>query len=252
MRLPVAAGLCLFGAWVAYCQSAPALPTFEVASIKPNQMTREERHGVAPANVKTTPGSLSIRNSSLSGCIQWAYNVGPFLISGPNWLESERFDITAKAAEPADEDRLKLMMQALLAERFKLAVHREEKVMSVYEVSVGKGGPKMKESAGDGEMSLNPTMGKPIVSVQRISVPWALDMLSRGLRAPVIDKTGLKGKFDFNLDLTAYITKDMRPDDLPSIAFTVLQKELGLKLESKKAPVEMLVIDHVERTPTEN
>src|SRR5260370_41211908 len=110
----------------------------------------------------------------------------------------------------------------------------------------------MKASPTGGERSVVTTRGKPVGSVQGVSMAQVADLLSRGLRAPVLDKTGLKGKFDFTVDLSSYVTKDMHEEDLPGIAFTALQEQLGLKLESKKSPVEMLVIDHVEKVPTEN
>src|SRR5579864_3352198 len=131
---PLASLICPLALMPVFGQPAPPPPSFEVASIKPFQMNRMAGRGMDRQNVRTSPGSLTMLHSSLSACIQWAYSVGEFQITGPGWLNSERFDIVAKAAEPVPDDRLKLMVQSLLAERFKLAVHREEKVMQVYEL----------------------------------------------------------------------------------------------------------------------
>ena len=199
-----------------------------------------------------SPGSVTMSNSSLSSCIEWAYSVGPFQITGPGWLNSARFNIAAKAAESVTDDQLKLMMRSLLADRFKLEVHREEKVMTVYELVVAKSGHKMKVSETEGELSFNGTPGKPVAAVQRVAIAQMVEILSRAMRAPVIDKTGLTGKYDFTVDFSGYISKDMREDDVPALAMSALPELLGLKLESKKSPVEMLIVDHMEKVPTEN
>lgn len=88
--------------------------------------------------------------------------------------------------------------------------------------------------------------------MQRVAIAQMVELLSKALRAPVIDKTGLTGKYDFTVDFSGYITKDMREEDVPGIAMSALPELLGLKLESKKSPVEMLIVDHMEKAPTEN
>ena len=232
----------------AFCQA----PAFDVASIRPNQMSKMGGEGSRREHVNAMPGSLNMRNVSLSTCIQWAYNVQEPMITGPSWMANDRYDVVAKAAEPVKEDQLKPMLQTLLAERFKLAVHREEKVMSVYVLTVGKNGHKLHQSVGEGETAIDPVKGKFVANVQRAGVGEMIALLARGMRAPIIDQTGLTGKWDFILDISGYATHPITQDDVPSLVAQILQEQLGLKLEPKKMPVEMLIVDHVERVPTEN
>src|SRR5579863_7366822 len=110
-----------------FCQT----PAFDVASIRPNQMSKIGGEGSRREHVNAMPGSLNMRNVSLSTCIQWAYNVQEPMVTGPGWMANDRYDVVAKAGGAVKEDQLRPMLQTLLAERFKLAVHREEKVMSV-------------------------------------------------------------------------------------------------------------------------
>ncbi len=231
-----------------FCQA----PAFDVASVKPNQMSKMGGEGSRREHVSAMPGSLNMHNVSLSTCIQWAYTVQEPMVSGPGWITNDRYDVVAKAGQPVTEDQLKPMLQTLLAERFKLAVHREEKVMSVFVLTVGKNGHKLHKSEGDGEAAIDPVKGKFVANVQRAGVGEMIALLARGLRTPVIDQTGLTGKWDFTLDVSGYATHPVSPDDVPSLAVQILQEQLGLKLESKKMPLEMLIVDHAERTPTEN
>ncbi len=135
--------------------------TFEVASIKPNKSGSGESDGgkVPGPNAKehsrekieVAPGTLNIRNATLAACIRWAYHVKDFQVSGPDWRNSERFDVSAKASEPASEEQLRLTFQKLLANRFKLALHRVSKQLPVFALLVGKDGPKLRESNTEGE-----------------------------------------------------------------------------------------------------
>src|ERR1700693_3137827 len=118
------AALVLIGAWGGYGQTPPA---FEGASVKPNVGHQVNREGRPIAFIDPSPGSLRVQNSTLSQCIQWAYSVQEYQVSGPSWMGSERFDIIAKAAGPAPNEQLRLMLQTLLKERFKLTFHRESK-----------------------------------------------------------------------------------------------------------------------------
>jgi uncharacterized protein (TIGR03435 family) len=206
--------------------------------------------------VGTDPGRLTIRNASLKFCIEWAYGVKDYQISGPGWLDSEHFDIVAKAERGALEDRLRQMLQALLADRFKLSLHRETKEMPVYALTVGKEGAKIHPVKADGKSRTGG--GRGHLTGQKISMPQLADLLTVGaqreLGRPVIDKTGLKGAFDIALNWTP---EDPRPAGETEAApgpdlFRALQQQLGLRLDSQKGPVEILVIDHVERVPTEN
>jgi uncharacterized protein (TIGR03435 family) len=258
MRTLVGTSLWLFTAWGAFGQSAAAPPAFEVASIKPNLSARAGREGNRQEHIDVSPGSLSMRNVSLSSCIRWAYRVNQFQLSGPDWLDSERFDIVAKAGSPAPEDQIRLMLQTLLADRFKLAFHRETKTLPAYVLVVGKNRPKFHESGGGGASSFDsPGKSKTIGSFKKYSMPELADVLSKTkmLDGPVLDETGLNGRFDFTLDFTSYVPKDMKDMKKEDMAFVIIsgvQEQLGLKLELKKRPIEILVIDHAEKVPTEN
>jgi uncharacterized protein (TIGR03435 family) len=136
------------------------------------------------------------------------------------------------------------MLQALLSERFKLAIHRESKERTVYELVVGKNGPKLHEvEAGPGHSN----GGHGSLSAQKMSMSHLADSLSRIVDLPVLDMTGLKGAFDIELKWAP----DGDDANGPSI-FTAVQEQLGLKLEQRKGPMEIIVVDHAERVPTEN
>jgi len=237
--------------------AAAALPVFEVASVKRSQP------GGRGTGIGTDPGRLRITNASLKQCIQWAYNVKVYQITGPGWLDSDRFDIVAKAGRLALEDRLRLMLQALLADRFELALHRDKKELPVYALTVSKEGAKIHEVKASGKSRTGGGKGRLIG--QKISMPEFADLLTlvgqSELGRPVIDQTGLKGAFDIELNWTPENPRpagehdgDVRATSEapgPDI-FRALQQQLGLRLESQKGPVEILVIDHARRLPTEN
>jgi len=185
----------------------------------------------------------------------------PFeLVGGPAWIRSARYDIEAKAESAPPPDQLMLMLQSLLEDRFKLAVHRETKELPVYFLSVAKGGPK-EFKAG---MCVRPDPTKPTVEPgpycghnqllrgrwdgSNLDLPKVVDGLSVLLDRKIIDKTGLTGLFDIHFELPP---DPLAVDDAGPSLNTVLQEQLGLKLESGKGSVEIIVIDHIER-PTEN
>lgn len=159
-------------------QPAPAPPAFEVASIRPAQTP--QGRGLIPfrETVDATPGSLTLRNVTLTTCIRWAYDLKPFEISGPPWLGEERFDITAKAANAVPEEQLRLMLRALLAERFKLAAHRESKEMTAYALVVGKNGSKLRPAEGEGAGSM--TGAALVFQGHQMPLSRLADILSSG------------------------------------------------------------------------
>ena len=185
----------------------------------------------------------------MRSCLMWAYGVQEPQISGPGWLASERYDIVAQAGGPASEDQLKLMLRSLLADRFKVALHRERKEVTLYALLPMKNGPKFKASEGDGKSNIRPTAVG--VFAEKISMPEFAVRLSRQLRSPVTDMTGLKGRFDLAFDLRQYVVNQSTPVGIASLLLEAMEDQLGLKLQSQKAPAEVLVIDHVEQ-PTEN
>jgi uncharacterized protein (TIGR03435 family) len=257
------APLMLFAAALAFAQSAdtPA-PAFDVASVKPGQPGGRgggmERRVLQ--NIQVSPGTVTARNASLRSCIRWAWHVSEFQVSGPDWLDSERFEITGKAAGPSTEAELRLMMQALLQERFKLTLHRQTKELSAYVLTIGKNGLKVQESKTEGESSIDVNQRQFSVSVQRTPVSAMVEMLSNVLRAPVVDQTGLTGRYDITLNVAKYVGDMMAqgksiestPVDPQALISMILQDEFGLKLDAKKMPLDVLVIDHIEKAPVEN
>jgi uncharacterized protein (TIGR03435 family) len=189
-----------------------------------------------------------------------AYRIKPFqIVGGPSWLGSDLFEITAKAEGTADFDKVMLMLQSLLAERFQLVIRRETKEMPVYALLVAKGGPKLKETT-------EPISGRTIVrrglmSSDGIEMRTFIELLSGFLGRSVVDKTGLTGKFDLKVqwqpdENQVAMFQEMGvpegfgappPDPLGPTLFTALQEQLGLRLESQKGPVEVLVIERVEK-----
>jgi len=199
------------------------------------------------------PGRVSFSNATLRNLLAQSWRVSDFRISGPGWLDSERFDIEAKLPQEANDDELRAMLQALLEERFKLAFHREPKTLSAYELRIEKGGPKL--SPVDAEIGgVRTTIGAARRHLSgKVTMAYFAGLLSNLLDRPVVDMTELKGVYDVDLEWSV----DDAPatagqaDDTPSL-FTVVQEKLGLRLDSRKAPVDVYVIDHVERVPTEN
>lgn len=271
--------------------SAP-LPSFEVASIKPNHSGGRFR------SISTSPGRFTATNEPMRVLIAWAYadKGSPWLkdeqiSGGPGWINSERFDIEAKVdaafAEeekklPFDQwaDKVRLMVQSLLAERFKLKVSHHTKELPVYALVIAKNGAKIQESKpGDSYSSgikrpdgvpagaRTGQYGRGQLTGQGLPMADLVRMLERQVGRPILDKTGLKGNYDFTLQWTPVDPTQMfngagnssqappanapPPDSSGPSIFAALQEQLGLKLESRKALAEILVIDHIER-PSEN
>ena len=194
--------------------------------------------------------------------LKTAYQVEDFQILGaPGWLDSDRFDIEAKAVGDPPRSQVLLMLQSLLADRFKLALHRETRELPVYELMLAKSGPKFKEKPCVGQPGPDNPCGGFTGSLRGMLVGRVVptrelaEALATLLNRSVLDKTGLTGNYDFDLNWTpdgATIRGPGDPDapppdpNGPSI-FTAVQEQLGLELKSAKGPVEVLVIDHAEK-----
>ena len=249
------AGLMCLMAGGAFGQAATA-PAFDVASVRPSERPAGRGMGFRRDNIQVSPTSLTMRGVSLKTAIRWAYHVMDYQVSGPDWIGFQRYDIAAKAAAPASEEQLREMLQSLLADRFGLAVHRQKKEESAYVLLVGKNGPKFHESTTEGESSIAAERSKMTVTVQRTPLSQLVDTLSLVLRTPVVDETGLKGRYDITVNAAKYIASDRQPGDPPldpvALIIIGIQEELGLKLESRKVTLDLVIVDHAEKVPTEN
>jgi len=247
---------------------------FEVASVKPSASTTDLR-----AYVQAVPGRLNIRNFTPRTLIQFAYEVADYqVLGGPSWITSAHYDIQAKAERsPSSHQMTGPMLQSLLADRFGLALHREKRQMTVYALTAPKGTAKLQRTA-DGSCVLYsmdapppklPQPGSPqpnfcgfpqtlvnglnrTLDGKALTLAQLATSLARGeLRRPVIDKTGLDEKFDIHLTWMVDPPNGQPVTSDGASIFTALQEQLDLKLESTRGPVEVLVIDRMDR-PSEN
>jgi uncharacterized protein (TIGR03435 family) len=195
-----------------------------------------------------------MRNVRLSTCIRWAYRLNVYEISGPDWIESTRFDIVAKSESHPAEAELRLMLQTLLDQRFKLVAHRTPKAVSGYELMIGKDQqPRLQAAEGGGEGAM--TGAALVFEGHSMPLSRLTDIVSSALKVPVRDGTGLAGFYDFKLDLRPYITPlppGAPPRDPADLIMPALRDELGLKLESRRITLDVLIVDQVEKTPTAN
>jgi bla regulator protein blaR1 len=251
----------------AFCQNADKPSQFEAVSIRPAKSSDFR------AMMKPSPGGrLSVTNMNLKALIEWAYQVRDFQVSGePAWVDTERFDIAAKSDGNPRYDFLKpeleTMFQSVLADRFKLTVHKTTKELRVYSLVASKNGPKV-HAVEEGNCPEVPPPDNPCrflrpdrfarLNAQKAPMSALAFMLSLMSGKSVIDKTDLKGSYTYVLDWSKYIQPPQLPPGAtappgafdpasvePAIA-TALEEQLGLKLQPGKGPVELLVIDHVE------
>ncbi|MGA2196516.1 MAG: TIGR03435 family protein [Bryobacteraceae bacterium] len=238
----------------ALAQSATTPPAFEVASIKPASL---QEPGRVSTRMSSDAGMLRYTNVSVSDVIGQAYRVQQNQISGPAWLATERFDIAAKIPAGAAKDQIPRMFQALLAERFKLAFHREKKELPIYTLVAAKSGTKLQKAESLTGLSIGTNPNGAHVTGQ-VSIQWLSDYLSTRLGREVLDQTGLDGVYAVALTLVPDPAEEQgslngsAPAAPGPSLFTALQEQLGLKLVATRGPVEVLVIDHVEKSPTEN
>ena len=231
-----------------FAMAAP--PAFEVASVKAAEPGAPSP-GDIPRNMDSSAGHFAMRNVPLRYLIEWAYDLKDYEIVGPDWIKADnRVDIVA-TAPGASENDMRQMLQTLLLERFGMKAHRETKNLDIYALLPGKGPSKLKEAAADEVTALGAGEGGTKFTKQPVSRFTFL--LTRRMDRPAIDMTGLKGLYDFTIDLSGLGFNGNPPSDTsaPSI-FTTVQQNLGLRLEAQKAPVEILVVDHVEKSPTAN
>ncbi len=242
---------------------------FEVASVKPSPP--EGRGGIrvmmrgGPG--RGDPGRIDYSNVTLKMVLVQAYGVRGDQIQAPDWLSTERFDITAKLNPNTTKEQFSLMLQNLLASRFKMAIHHVPKEYAVYAVGIARSGHKLKESAhgrtGDsppGVSSGNTQPGPAIhleaghLDARRVSVHDLLEATLAGrMDRPVVDLTGLTGVFDLTLDwLPVEVQQDTGVSDNSAGIVSALQRQLGLTLQGRTIPMDTIIVDHAERIPTAN
>jgi len=223
-----------------------ASPAFEVASVR-LAVRRVNAEGFSFSDVKiASPGRLAGTNASLDECIRWAYDVKEYQVSGPDWIKSgPSYDIEAKAPPDTSPGQMRLMLQTLLRERFKLKLHSEVKPLPVYFLNVGKNGLHLQHAISDAKPGLTSYGGSAGVRVvgESATMESLAHRLSLDLDRPVFDKTGIKGAFQISLEWA-------REGDGPSV-FGALQ-DVGLKLAPSRAPAEFLIVDRAEKIPAEN
>jgi uncharacterized protein (TIGR03435 family) len=251
--LAILLAFCIPGA----AQSFGGAPSFDVASVRPSVANGPQN--LAPETLD--PGRWAIRRMPMIYLLMRAYALPSYRVAFPQWMNEERFDIVATfPAGTANETRLD-MLRNLLAERFHLAVHRETREMVSWDLVVARNGSKLTPAGDKG--------GKPGISLMTRSGSKGLNstitaraqaisdlapFLSRQLNAPVNDRTGLEGKYDFILEfLPGWAGEPSTVEDsfYPAL-LTAVQEQLGLKLEPRKALAEMLVVDKADKVPTEN
>jgi uncharacterized protein (TIGR03435 family) len=244
-----AVSLIVLAATAAPCQTVVGPSTFEVASVKPD----DSDTGVD--RISISKGDLIIRNVSLKRLIAMAHGIPEsreYLLSGPEWLDSERFDISARYPPETPNTDVLVMLQSLLAERFHMAIHRELRQFSGYALLIGKGGPKLHSAASPRPSAMFRALAGH-ASGSSASMPDLADRLSRPpfeLERPVVDFTALPGRFDLTLDWSP--TDKQGENGIGPSLFTALEEQLGLRLEPRKLPLEVLVVDRANKVPAEN
>jgi uncharacterized protein (TIGR03435 family) len=222
--------------------SPQALPheQFDVASVKPSRAARAGGEGSGRERIAVTPTSVVMENAGLSFCIQWAYKVKFYQVSGPDRLVSDRYDIIAKAEKPSNNEQLRAMMQALLGDRFRLRLHRATRTVPVYDL-IAPSAKKLQRPRPDENTGMTVENGSFVFrGVTMADFAEGLSDFSSFDR-PVLDRTGLNGLFDITLSSAA---SAMRSD--PDAIFAAVEGA-GFRLHPAKEPLDILVIDHVER-----
>jgi len=244
--------------------ATPSL-TYDVASIRPHAA------GDGSMSIYDNPreAKYSVTGMTIKNVIEIAYGVEDFqVIGGPSWLDSEHFDIRAESDSSGSDQLAKLnscdarhakqhMLQALLADRLKLTIHRGAKEATGYDLVLAKSGPRLQESKSPGPdeagggMSMYGRRQGYEVTAQSYSMPLIASWLISAVHGPVIDKTGLTAKYDLKLQYSDQDALSRSAQDAWPSLFTALQEQLGLKLQPARVPLETIVIDRIEH-PSEN
>ncbi|MEP6962943.1 MAG: TIGR03435 family protein [Acidobacteriota bacterium] len=228
---------------IAWSTEGQSIERFEVASVRISPPAATGKASWSDPGETT----FTAKSIPLQILIQMAYEVDEKQISGEALCGSEQYDVVAKPeAGILTSERLQPMLISLLAERFGLVTHRETKAVSGYVLVTAKGGSKLQVS--DASRAGRSAILRGRIIGRGTDMGLLASMLGRPLRAPVVDKTGIEGTYDIDLK---FAPEDSADSSLPSL-FTAMQEQLGLKLESRKVPLQMLVIDRCRRAPAEN
>jgi uncharacterized protein (TIGR03435 family) len=229
-----------------------------VAAVK----VRPEGRDRDPIGFKCENGRLTVRNDYLSDIVSWAFDLQPSEIVLPSWAEGPAgptYDIDAKAADPVPREQVKLMLQRLLADRFQFAAHHEMRQGVHRVLRVGKGGPKLKEAAAGAEGTIrvkSDLANFRIICRGATLAEFLFRVWSMGTeRERIYDQTGLTGRYDFTLDYANYIedsAPERRLNALQAARIDAIRAELGLEVVDARISVDTLVVDRVEKIPTEN
>jgi uncharacterized protein (TIGR03435 family) len=273
----------------AFCQTAADVPAFEVASVKQAAPITGNRIMVRMGG---DPSRVDYANVSLKDVVARAYGLKRYQVHGPSWIDSERYDIVAKVPDGVSVAKVPLMLQNLLAERFKMVVHREKKEQPVYGLVVGKGGPKLKKSenaenepppgvpgvpGGRQQTRTRMMMGRDgHMEIKGATMGGFAEMLSNMLDRPVLDETRIEGQYDIDLEVATEDLAGMRkmaigaghppmgpggpggpegapaPEGAPKSSIFTAIQQLGLKLDPRKGPIEHVIVDQAEKVPTAN
>jgi len=219
-------------------------PAFDAASVKATDGAGDF--------VEVKGATMTAHAARISTCIAWAYDVPANQVIaadsvGSVMLRELRYDIVAKVNGDVPPDRIRLMLQTLLAERFKLQVRRQPREMQGYALVADRGGPQFRASQGDGESTMR-MASKLTRAWTHTTMAQFANTLSEAMQAHVVDETGLRAKYDLSLDLTPYLPANAneRPD-IGAMMITAVQEQLGLKLVSRRSRVDVLVVEHVEK-----
>ena len=255
--------------------------TFEVASVKPptklGPMGMQANRRGGPGS--TDPGLYDCQNCPIFWVLSEAYDLPPFQFSRPDWLDEVRFDFSAKIPPGTSKEAFHVMLRNMLIVRFHMVVHREKRDAQLFDLTVAKNGPRFKEAIpkdtpqsdgppgklkrdADGFPVLAPGTTMAIVpgharlQSENRPISWFAGQISNQLHGPVVDSTGLKGNYDFLLSWAFAENNNSGVADVgqpyESALLSAVEEQLGLKLQRKRGQVEMLVVDHMEKTPTEN
>ncbi len=247
--------------WIAFAQQPVTLqpPKYEVSSIKPNAGSDFRYNFHIEPNGTLAATGITLKRLMMTGYRHQGYRI----VGGPAWLDSQRWDVQAKSSvsRAVSNDEFPQMLRTMLAERFQLDTHSETRSLPIYELVVDRRGSKLRRVDG-GKTKLEIQTGNGLIRFTKATAATFASQLGYALGRPVLNKTGLSGQFSFALEWTPVLGEDggpttsglpaETPEQPPSIAdgpsiFTAITEQLGLRLESGRGPVEVLVIDHAEK-----